>query len=103
MLDELFFRINTSVETIVNVGIAIATATTLRIWKSVSKGDSVKMNSVNNPLKEIIKDKKTNKPDNNSAPLKEMFFCFIFVSLCAFNLWVHNTLKIKYCQVILYK
>ena len=48
MLDELFFRINTSVETIVNVGIAIATATTLRIWKSVSKGDSVKMNSVNN-------------------------------------------------------
>ena len=57
MLDELFFRINTSVETIVNVGIATATAITLKVWKNVSKGDSVKMKSVSKPHKDSIKAK----------------------------------------------
>ena len=81
MLDELFFRMNTSVETIVNVGIATATAITLKVWKNVSKGDSVKMKSVSKPHKDSVKAKNTNKPANNSAPLKEMFSWFILCVL----------------------
>lgn len=81
MLDELFFRINTSVEMIVNVGIATATAITLKVWKNVSKGDSVKMKSVSKPHKDSIKAKNTNKPANNSVLLKEMFSWFILCVL----------------------